>query len=86
MAILADRWRGGLSGSNDAKPAGGRGFSVRLLSSAGRLEGPGRAAGRTIRHFLAGRAYRVAMRVLAVLLGVFALLLFREGLKRLAVI
>ncbi|MGO9201374.1 MAG: LysE family translocator [Limisphaerales bacterium] len=38
------------------------------------------------RHFLAGRAYRVAMRVLAVLLGVFALLLFREGLKRLAVI
>ena len=40
-------------------------------------------AGRS-RDLLAGRPYRVAMRVLAVLLGVFALLLFREGLKLLA--
>jgi hypothetical protein len=42
-------------------------------------------AGRS-RDLLAGRPYRVAMRVLAVLLGVFALLLFREGLKLLALI
>jgi len=35
---------------------------------------------------LAGRPYRVAMRVLAVMLALFALLLFREGLKHLAVI
>jgi hypothetical protein len=35
---------------------------------------------------LAGRPYRVLMRVLAVLLGGFALLLFREGLRQLAVI
>jgi threonine/homoserine/homoserine lactone efflux protein len=42
-------------------------------------------AGRS-RDLLTGRPYRVVMRVLAVLLGVFALLLFREGLKRLAVI
>ena len=39
-----------------------------------------------IRNLLAGRAYRVVMRVLAVLLGVFAVLLFREGLKHLALI
>jgi hypothetical protein len=42
-------------------------------------------AGRS-RNLLAGRPYRVVMRFLAVLLGVFALLLFREGLKLLAVI
>lgn len=42
-------------------------------------------AGRS-RDLLAGRPYRVVMRVLAVLLGFFALLLFREGLKHLAVI
>ena len=42
-------------------------------------------AGRS-RDLLAGRPYRVAMRVLAVLLGAFALLLFREGLKLLALI
>jgi threonine/homoserine/homoserine lactone efflux protein len=42
-------------------------------------------AGRS-RNLLAGRPYRVVMRVLAVLLGVFALLLFREGLKLLAVV
>jgi threonine/homoserine/homoserine lactone efflux protein len=42
-------------------------------------------AGRS-RDLLAGRPYRIAMRVLAVLLGVFALLLFGEGLKLLAVI
>ena len=42
-------------------------------------------AGRS-RDLLAGRPYRVAMRVLAVLLMLFALLLFREGLKHLAVI
>jgi threonine/homoserine/homoserine lactone efflux protein len=42
-------------------------------------------AGRS-RNLLAGRAYRLVMRVLAVLLGVFALLLFREGLRHLAVI
>lgn len=42
-------------------------------------------AGRS-RHLLAGRPYRVVMRVLAALLVVFALLLFREGLKHLAVI
>jgi threonine/homoserine/homoserine lactone efflux protein len=39
-------------------------------------------AGRS-RDLLAGRSYRVVMRVLAVLLGVFALLLFREGLRQL---
>ena len=38
------------------------------------------------RNLLAGRPYRVAMRILALLLGVFALLLFREGLENLAVI
>ena len=38
------------------------------------------------RGFLAGRPYRAVMRVLAVLLALFALLLFREGLKLLAVI
>jgi threonine/homoserine/homoserine lactone efflux protein len=42
-------------------------------------------AGRS-RDLLAGRPYRVMMRVLAVLLALFALLLFREGLKHLAVI
>jgi threonine/homoserine/homoserine lactone efflux protein len=42
-------------------------------------------AGRS-RDLLAGRPYRVVMRVLAVLLGFFAVLLFREGLKHLAVI
>ena len=41
-------------------------------------------AGRS-RNLLAGRLYRVVMRVLAVLLALFALLLFREGLKHLAV-
>jgi hypothetical protein len=35
---------------------------------------------------LAGRPYRFVMRVLAVLLPLFALLLFREGLKNLAMI
>jgi threonine/homoserine/homoserine lactone efflux protein len=40
-------------------------------------------AGRS-RNLLAGRSYQVAMRVLAVLLALFALLLFREGLKQLA--
>jgi threonine/homoserine/homoserine lactone efflux protein len=34
------------------------------------------------RDLLAGRSYRAVMRVLAGLLGVFALLLFREGLHR----
>jgi threonine/homoserine/homoserine lactone efflux protein len=42
-------------------------------------------AGRS-RDLLVGRPYRVVMRVLAVLLGLFAVLLFREGLKHLAVI
>jgi threonine/homoserine/homoserine lactone efflux protein len=42
-------------------------------------------AGRS-RNLLAGRPYRVVLRTLAVLLAVFALLLFREGLKHLAVI
>ena len=42
-------------------------------------------AGRS-RDLLTGERYRVAMRVLAVLLGFFALLLFREGLKNLRVI
>jgi len=42
-------------------------------------------AGRS-RDLLAGRPYRVVMRVLAALLALFALLLFREGLKHLAVI
>lgn len=42
-------------------------------------------AGRS-RDLLAGQLYRVAMRVLATLLGLFAVLLFREGLKLLAVI
>lgn len=39
-------------------------------------------AGRS-RGLLDGRPYHVAMRVLAVLLGLFALLLFREGIKQL---
>jgi threonine/homoserine/homoserine lactone efflux protein len=38
------------------------------------------------RQFLAGRPYRVLMRILAVLLGIFAIPLFREGLRLLAVI
>ena len=38
------------------------------------------------RNLLAGQPYRVVMRVLAVLLALFAVLLFREGLKQLAVI
>ena len=42
-------------------------------------------AGRS-RHLLAGQPYRLVMRVLAMLLGFFALLLFREGLKHLALI
>ncbi|MGP8235024.1 MAG: LysE family translocator [Limisphaerales bacterium] len=42
-------------------------------------------AGRS-RNLLAGRAHRVMMRVLALMLGLFALLLFREGLKHLAVV
>jgi threonine/homoserine/homoserine lactone efflux protein len=42
-------------------------------------------AGRS-RNLLAGRPYRVTMRVLAVILTLFALLLFREGLKHLALI
>jgi threonine/homoserine/homoserine lactone efflux protein len=42
-------------------------------------------AGRS-RDLLAGRAYRVVMRMLAVMLALFALLLFREGLKHLEAI
>ena len=42
-------------------------------------------AGRS-RNLLAGRPYRVAMQVLAAMLALFALLLFREGLNHLAVI
>jgi threonine/homoserine/homoserine lactone efflux protein len=42
-------------------------------------------AGRS-RDLLAGRPYRLVMRVLAVLLGLFAILLFREGLRHLALI
>jgi hypothetical protein len=42
-------------------------------------------AGRS-RDLLAGRPYRVVMRVLALLLGIFAILLFREGLKLLALV
>jgi threonine/homoserine/homoserine lactone efflux protein len=42
-------------------------------------------AGRS-RNLLAGRGYRLAMRVLALLLGIFAVLLFREGLKHLGVV
>jgi hypothetical protein len=38
------------------------------------------------RNLLAGRPYRMVMRVLAVMLALFAVLLFREGLKQLAVI
>jgi len=38
------------------------------------------------RNLLAGRLYRVVMRILGVLLSLFALLLFREGLKHLGVI
>jgi threonine/homoserine/homoserine lactone efflux protein len=56
------------------------GFYVLLVGSK---VGVALMAGRS-RDLLAGRPYRVAMRVLAVLLGVFALLLFREGLKLLA--
>ena len=41
-------------------------------------------AGRS-RDLLAGRPYRLVMRVLAVLLGGFALLLFGEGFSQLAV-
>lgn len=38
------------------------------------------------RHLLTGRPYRMAMRVLALMLASLAVLLFREGLKQLAVI
>ena len=58
------------------------GFYVLLVGSK---VGVALMAGRS-RDLLAGRPYRVAMLVLAVLLGVFALLLFREGLKLLALI
>jgi hypothetical protein len=47
---------------------------------------PNREEAISSRDLLAGRAYGFAMRVLAGLLGVFALLLFREGLKLLAVV
>ena len=40
-------------------------------------------AGRS-HNLLAGRPYRVAMRILAVMLALFALLLFRQGLKHLS--
>jgi len=40
-------------------------------------------AGRS-RNLLAGRPYRVAMRILAVMLALFALLLFRQGLTHLS--
>jgi threonine/homoserine/homoserine lactone efflux protein len=42
-------------------------------------------AGRS-RDLLTGRPYRLAMRILAVILALFALVLFRDGLKHLAVI
>jgi threonine/homoserine/homoserine lactone efflux protein len=42
-------------------------------------------AGRS-RDLLAGRPNRVVMRVLALLLALFAILLFREGLRHLALI
>lgn len=42
-------------------------------------------AGRS-RHLLTGRPYRMLMRALAVMLALFALLLFREGLKHLGLI
>jgi threonine/homoserine/homoserine lactone efflux protein len=59
-------------------------FGFYLLLVGSKL-GVALLAGRS-RDLLAGRPYRVVMRFLAVLLGVFALLLFREGLKLLAVI
>jgi hypothetical protein len=37
-------------------------------------------------NLLAGQAYRVVMRVLAMLLGFFASVMFREGFRQLAVI
>lgn len=58
------------------------GFYVLLVGSK---IGVALLAGRS-RHLLAGRGYRVTMRVLAVLLATFALLLFREGLKHLGLI
>ena len=42
-------------------------------------------AGRS-RDLLAGRPYQVVMRVLALLLALFVILLFREGLRHLALI
>jgi threonine/homoserine/homoserine lactone efflux protein len=57
-------------------------FGFYLLLVGSKL-GVALLAGRS-RDLLAGRPYRVVMRVLAVLLGVFALLLFREGLRQLA--
>jgi threonine/homoserine/homoserine lactone efflux protein len=58
------------------------GFYLLLVGSK---VGVASLAGRS-RDLLTGRAYRVMMRVVALLLGLFALLLFREGLKHLAVI
>ena len=86
MDFLADRWRGDLGEGHSAKLAGHSGLPVRLLPAAGRLEGARSSHAGRSRNLLAGRAYRVVMRVLAVMLALFALLLFREGLKHLAVI
>ena len=58
------------------------GFYILLVGSK---VGVAFMAGRS-RDLLAGRPYRVVMRVLAGLLALFAILLFREGLKLLAVI
>jgi threonine/homoserine/homoserine lactone efflux protein len=59
-------------------------FGFYLLLVGSKL-GVALLAGRC-RDLLAGRPYRVVMRILAVLLAMFALLLFRKGLKLLAVI
>jgi len=58
------------------------GFYLMLVGSK---VGVALLAGRS-RNLLAGRPYRVVMRVLAVMLALFALLLFREGLKHLEAI
>jgi threonine/homoserine/homoserine lactone efflux protein len=59
-------------------------FAFYLLLVGSKL-GVALLAGRS-RDLLAGRCYRLMMRVLAVLLAAFAVLLVREGLKHLAVI
>lgn len=86
MAILVDSGCGNLGEGTGEKLACRCDLSGWILPAAGCSKLTLALLAGRYRDLLGGRAYRVAMRVLAVLLGVFALLLFREGLKNLGVI